>query len=142
MTAITFFLPGPPKGKGRPRATSRGGHVRLYTDDQTVAYENRIENAAVRELGGRPGFDGPCSIYLRAVFPIPKSASKAAKAAMAAGEVEPGKKPDLDNILKAVLDGLNHVAFTDDALVTSIRAVKVYGELPGVFVSLTSAKEA
>lgn len=35
-------------------------------------------------------------------------------------------KPDIDNIIKAVLDGLNGVAFKDDKQVTSIKATKFY----------------
>jgi len=30
--AIYFVVPGQPVGKGRPRASSQGGYVRMYTD--------------------------------------------------------------------------------------------------------------
>ena len=47
---------------------------------------------------------------------------------------KPESKPDLDNIIKAVLDGCNGVVFRDDKQVVSIHAAKEYGEAPGVEV--------
>lgn len=38
------------------------------------------------------------------------------------------KKPDVDNIAKIVLDGLNVVAYNDDSQVIYISAAKVYGD--------------
>jgi Holliday junction resolvase RusA-like endonuclease len=37
-------------------------------------------------------------------------------------------RPDLDNIVKSILDGLNGVIFEDDAVVAEIVASKKYGE--------------
>jgi Holliday junction resolvase RusA-like endonuclease len=34
------------------------------------------------------------------------------------------RKPDIDNAIKLVMDGLNGVAWADDAQVTSVSAVK------------------
>ena len=44
--AIYFVVPGQPIGKGRPRASTRGGFVRMYTDAKTVTYENAIARQA------------------------------------------------------------------------------------------------
>lgn len=142
MSSLSFLIPGDPRGKGRPRFSSGKGFVRTYTDDRTAAYENLAALAAKDALDGRAPFDVAVSVYLRAQYRIPKSTSKALRARMLDGEVQPTKLPDLDNVLKAVLDGCNRVAFTDDALVTSIRAVKVYSESPGVFVTITPSTDA
>ena len=40
MTVVTFTVPGPPVGKGRPRFVRSTG--RAYTDSQTVSAEQRI----------------------------------------------------------------------------------------------------
>lgn len=42
MEEIIFTVPGKPQGKGRPRAARAGAHVRMYTPEKTVCYENRI----------------------------------------------------------------------------------------------------
>ena len=138
---LSFFIPGPPRGKGRPKFSTAGGFVRTYTDDQTASYENLVALAAKRALGEADPISEACAVFIRAEFEVPKSASAKKRAAMLEGEIEPTKKPDLDNLLKAVLDGMNKVAFVDDVLVTAIRAVKVYGRTPGVFVSVTPKSE-
>ena len=64
---------------------------------------------------------------------------KKKQAAVYAGEIKPTVKPDIDNIVKIVLDGLNGVAFTDDKQVIEIQAQKCYvfdDEQEGVFVDV------
>lgn len=64
-------------------------------------------------------------VVIEAVFSIPKSWTRAKKAEAAAGKLAPGK-PDIDNILKVVLDGLNGIAYEDDKQVTIVRCKKSY----------------
>ena len=47
---------------------------------------------------------------------------------------EPSVAPDLDKLVRAVLDGLTAIAYRDDSQVTSIVASKQYGQAPGVWV--------
>jgi len=49
---------------------------------------------------------------------------------------EPTVPPDLDKLIRAVLDGLTAIAYKDDAQVTEIRAVKIYGDRPGVEIQI------
>lgn len=44
-----------------------------------------------------------------------------------AGKLPPGK-PDIDNILKVVLDGLNGIAYEDDKQVVLTQCKKVYAD--------------
>jgi Holliday junction resolvase RusA-like endonuclease len=44
----------------------------------------------------------------------------------------PTKKPDLDNLAKSVLDGLNGVVYLDDSQLVSLHITKVYDHSPGV----------
>lgn len=39
-------------------------------------------------------------------------------------------KPDLDNYIKSVLDGLNGLAFEDDNQIIRIDAIKLYSDHP------------
>ena len=42
---VVIELDGPPRGKGRPRFSTRGGFVRTFTDKDTKAYESRLKDA-------------------------------------------------------------------------------------------------
>lgn len=119
---------GEPKGKGRPRFT-RSGHA--YTPSDTRKYEQLFADA----WGDIDPIEWlPVRIVVTAYFKIPKSASKADKLAMLEGDRRPTKKPDIDNIVKAALDGLNGVAFTDDSQVVELKAFKFYSPQPRVEV--------
>lgn len=133
MESVTFFVPGKPKGKGRPRFSNG----RAYTDDQTKAYEHQIA-ANYRRIAGK--FRFPDEVFLRVrvqqQMPVPKSASKTKKAAMLDGAIYPSAKPDLDNVVKAVLDALNGIAYKDDARVVGLHSQKIYSDTPGVLVEI------
>lgn len=122
---VEFVVYGTPRGKGRPRFYN--GHA--TTDSKTRAYERRIAADARAAMGGHPPFDGPVRVRVRAVFEPAASLSKTKRAALIAASAPVTKKPDLDNIQKAALDGCNGIVFSDDARVASITASKVYGPL-------------
>lgn len=133
MDYIEFLVPGEPRGKGRPRFSRASGTA--YTDSETRAYEKKI--AAYYHQAAQ-AFRFPNEAFLRvtivAQFPIPKSASKANREAMEAHKILPSRKPDIDNIIKVVLDSLNGVAYKDDARVAEINGAKVYGSDPGLTI--------
>lgn len=52
------------------------------------------------------------------------------------GKILPAKKPDIDNVVKAVLDALNGVAYRDDTQVVELHVRKSYSEKPRVEVSI------
>ena len=131
--AIYFVVPGAPYGKGRPRASSRGGFVRLYTPVATVAYEGEIARLAEIARAEWPVMTTPMSLRVIAHHPIPVSWSKKKQQAALAGDLIPGK-PDLDNVAKAVLDALNGVIYEDDKQVVRLVAEKKYSFEPRVEV--------
>ncbi len=131
---IQFAVPGVPQGKGRPRITTIHGRAMAYTPGKTVAYEGLIALAARSAMDGATPYAGAISVDATAVFPIPASWSKAKKAA-ALWHVS---KPDADNVAKAIGDGLNGVAWADDSQVASMHVRKVYGETPGLHVTVTA----
>lgn len=131
---VQFTVPGKPRGKGRPRFSTAGGFVRSYTDAQTASYENLV--ALEYERAGGQLIDGPVRIQIHAVYPIPKSASKKLRAEMIDGDVLPRCKPDIDNVCKAVLDGLNGVAYADDTQVSMLVAERLYGEVARLDVEI------
>lgn len=130
---MQIFIPGKPQGKGRPRFYH--GHV--VTPENTRTYEQIIAMLWKCERYGVS--DKPIAVEITAFYLVPKSWSKKKQAAVYAGEIKPTVKPDIDNIVKIVLDGLNGVAFTDDKQVIEIQAQKCYvfdDEQEGVFVDV------
>ena len=51
------------------------------------------------------------------------------------------KKPDSDNIIKIILDGLNKVAYYDDSQVCKVNFEKKYADIPRVEVKIKNLEE-
>ena len=133
--AITII----PKPKERPRAAIIGGHARIFTPKTTEAYEKEIRAAWIRNNGDKPE-EGPLMARIYFGLPIPKSETKANKLQMLQKKVFPTKRPDLDNMAKAVLDALNGVAYKDDCQIVTMLSRKNYAEAPYVKVILNDEK--
>lgn len=124
---ITFTIPGEPVAKGRARSFVRNGHVAHYTPDKTARYENLVKLAAQQAMAEVAPIDGAVALTVRAFFSIPKSWSLKKQRSAALGEIMHTKRPDLDNVVKAIKDGANGVAWKDDSQVVDVRASKRYG---------------
>ena len=57
---------------------------------------------------------------------------------MLAGLIRPTKKPDLDNVIKSILDALNKVAYHDDTQIVSLSMEKFYSDSPRVEVTISN----
>ena len=79
---------------------------------------------------------GPIKASIEAYYTIPKSKSKKIKEQMRKGILRPTKKPDLDNLAKALLDSINGIAYKDDAQVVELSMSKYYAESGFVKVML------
>jgi len=130
-----FTIPGDPQGWQRTR-TKDGQH---FTAPETRAYQNTIRWLA-KAAKVQP-IVGPVAVVIEAHYRIPESASKKRKAAMMAGEEYPTKKPDIDNVVKNVLDALNVMAWADDAQVVSLIVSKVWSDNPRVEVVVEPFKQ-
>lgn len=134
MDSVAFSMDGAPRGQGRPRATARNGFATVYKDGKSRKYEDEVRVLARLAMGSKAPFEGPLSVSLRFRLPIPKSASKRTRDAMAAGEIAPTTKPDLSNMVKSIEDGMNKVVYVDDAQIVRNFNTKVYATTPGVDV--------
>lgn len=121
---VTFKVIGAPVGKARPRFT-RTGHT--YTPAKSKNYEKKIAQEAWVAMANKKLNPTECSVHLEmdAYLPVPVSWSKKKQNQARMGALRPSK-PDIDNIIKAILDGCNKVIYNDDAQVHSIRARKLY----------------
>lgn len=136
---MEFIVEGDPQGKARPRFSQKSGTV--YTPTKTVRYERLIRKAFLDAGGNAIPSDCYVGITLDVYFAIPKSYTKGKRLACEHNINRPDKKPDIDNILKIVLDGLNGVAYADDKQVIEVRCSKFYSVSSGYLkVSVSEVK--
>jgi len=127
MLTLQFTIPGPPVGKGRPRFSTAGGKPRSYTPAVTREYEALIAARAAEAMAGRDPLKTPLTVYIYASMSVPLSWSKAKRQAALDGDIYPAR-PDVDNIAKTVLDGMQGVVFENDSQVTYLKVTKKYTE--------------
>lgn len=139
---IAFTIPGQPQGKGRPRIGRVGLHARLFTPAKTVSYEGLVAHSASMAMAGRPMLDVAVAVRLWIDCQIPASWSHKKQRQALAGELYPATKPDIDNVVKAVFDGLNGTLWRDDVLVVDCRVRKRYAATPGVRVEVLAIDQA
>mgnify|MGYP003146583051 CR=1 FL=1 len=89
-------------GKGRPRATSRGGRVRTFTPKSTRDYESAAA-AILAEKWRREPLRGAVRLFVVAMFPRPDRLRWKRKPMP---RIEHISKPDGDNVLKIIQDCL------------------------------------
>ena len=128
---VDFTIHTAPVSKQRPRL-GKGG--RVYTPSKTKVFENIV----ALSYGNRPSFDDKyIRIRLKFKFEVPKSYSKKKRLEALEGKIRP-TKADIDNYIKAVLDGLNKRAWKDDRYIVGILAEKEYSEESCIEVSIES----
>lgn len=136
---LTLWVPGIPKAKGSLRAF-------VVTDRRTGAPQARVRNdnpatrpwaaavsAAAMEARGYTApitFLRDVGVGLQATFYLPRPQRVLSKRCL-----HPVVKPDLDKLLRAILDACTGILWTDDSQVVAVTAVKAYAtatQPPGV----------
>lgn len=148
-----FTIYGEPRGKARPRFRVVSPHgrkpfVQTYTPADTTSYERQVylESIAYRRQIGI--FEGPVRISILIGMPIPESYTKARKQQIREGFIAHTGKPDIDNVVKAILDGLvrssgagatrEHAGLLkDDTQVVQLNVIKDFTDEPRVTVRVT-----
>jgi Holliday junction resolvase RusA-like endonuclease len=133
MIQIHFTVPQV-AGKGRPRFARQGTFVKTYTDSKTLTYEKSIQTYAKQAMGSTSPLIGAVAAYIHIRVPIPKSYAKALRNACIQGLARPTKKPDIDNVVKAIFDGMNGIVYLDDKQVVDLFVTKKYSLSEGVDV--------
>lgn len=139
---LQFKIPIEPVAKQRARHTKMG---RSYTPKKTVSFENTVALIARDAFNdaklGKP-FCEPLELLVQVFLKRPKRLDpdnfKVKK--IRKGAIPHDKTPDLDNLVKSVMDGINKSGvWIDDKLVYHLDAQKhyvEYGSLPGVEVMI------
>lgn len=127
-SVIEFTIPGDPVPKGRPKSARIGNRAILYTPKKTRAYEAYIASAAKDYTPSGGLLEGPLRVSLSFYFKRPKSLSKKCLYHV--------KRPDIDNIIKSILDALEGVIYKNDSQVVELHATKSYGDPSHVEVKI------
>lgn len=120
--AETIIINLPPVAKGRPRLSN--GHA--YTPEKTRKYEQAVQLTARAQI--KRALDGEIRLSIRFYLLRPK--------ALRNKDLRPTKRPDIDNLAKAVMDALNGIAYEDDKQVVELHLYKYYSNEPRTEIEL------
>jgi len=119
-----------PRPKQRARHSAKGGTVRTYTPAETRVFEEGVRVACLAEMTrqGLQPLAGPLEVEMVLCL---EGDDAFRPTAMRDGE--------LDNLEKAVLDGMNHVVFPDDRFVVRKTSVKLCSLTPFIDIRVRPA---
>ncbi|NBX51769.1 RusA family crossover junction endodeoxyribonuclease [bacterium] len=117
-----FFVKGRPVPQGSLKFI-HGRPIHARATDLAVWRADIARNA---EVSGFKPVANPVSVTITFNLLKPKSTKR----------LFPHVKPDLDKLIRAVLDGLTGVAYVDDSQVILIKARKIYGTREGAWIGI------
>ena len=121
MILLDAVIPGQPVGKGRPKFVRATG--RAYTPKGTAEWERSAALILRNQYEGAP-IDECVSVEILAVFSRPK---RLLRKKDPESRMPCNVKPDIDNVVKCVLDALTMAGvLRDDKVVYEVRAKKLY----------------
>ena len=130
---MKFVVEGKPVGKGRPRLAKYG----VYTPTKTINYEYLVKFSYL-QITNEKIIDGAIKIEIWAYFEPNKSDSQKKQKELIGKPYN--KKPDIDNIAKSILDGLNGIAYKDDNQITELILHKLYDNHARAEIEITEVK--
>lgn len=127
-----IIIEGKPTAKARPRFCRRGEYIGTYKQkgeqglEDIFKYEAK-EQLLMQGLTDTLPLDAKIKLSLYFQFEAPASYSKKKKEAMRG--MYHMNKPDIDNLLKFYLDGLNGILYKDDSQICRLQEVyKIWAE--------------
>lgn len=115
-------------GKARPRVTTRFGYAHAYTPAKTREFETLVGWAAKRAMCQRPPVASGRALFVQITVSLVPPLSWSKKRRSEALGTFCSKKPDTDNVAKAILDAMNGIVYEDDAQVAGLVVQKFYAE--------------
>lgn len=133
---VTFAVYAVPIAQPRQRSAVVAGQVRTYTPAKHPVniFKGQVVLDWRRTVGDMSPIDEP--MWLRVLFALPRPKAKCRKKD-GTSRLRHASKPDIDNLVKSLVDALTGLAWTDDRLISEVHATKVYagvGEQPHVEV--------
>ena len=135
MAEVEFFVEGLPQPKGNIIRGRSGGY---HDANRQLKPWMKAIVAAAGEAEVQPILTGPVAVRTLFYFPRPKyhyGTGRNADRLKPTAPVMHTVKPDADKLMRAVLDALTGVAWTDDSQVAAWSGRKEYGT-PGALVTV------
>ncbi len=149
MRTLTFAIPGTPIPQARSRhrvvkLKSGATFVGQYDPAESRIWKATVAEFAARAMAGHRPIEGPVTVELVFMFLPTASWSKRKLAELrTAGEMARPVKPDLDNLIKGVVDGMKGIVFRDDSQIWSYgQSRKVYGLHAEVRIRVAACEES
>jgi len=130
-----YTIEGNPVPLARPRFNRSTNHIYDSQKLQKIHAGLELE----QQHGDDELLKGPLAFYVTFFMPVPKKYSSRKRNEMN-GTLQ-RSRPDLDNLVKMVLDIANNRLFSDDAQIAVISARKIYSFLPQTVFSLVELHE-
>ena len=134
---IEFFVPGKPQALKRHRTYRMPNGKTVRVDPSRTAKDDFLAKAM--EHRPEEPLRGPIYLGVKCLFPRPKSHYRTGKYAHTLKDNAPQwhtSVPDTDNILKFIGDALNGIFWLDDRQIVWVRAMKRYGDTPGIEIKI------
>jgi Holliday junction resolvase RusA-like endonuclease len=126
---IHIVIPGECQAQERVRFVNRGKYVHTYDPPKSAKYKQYVAQVALMEKLNEP-LEGALIVEIYVYRSIPKSFSNKKRELAIEGKIRPTSKPDTDNYVKSILDGLNGIIWKDDAQIVRLVAEKYYSDNP------------
>jgi crossover junction endodeoxyribonuclease RusA len=138
LSVVVYGIPQPqgstrafiPRGWTRPVITTDNSKLKPWRQElaQTALILMRESGAQIAARGV------PISVALSFVFEKPRSEQKS--------KIHKTTKPDLDKLLRAVLDALTGIVYQDDSQVCECRVTKFFGSPARIEVQVRTLAES
>ena len=128
---IEFIIHGNPVAQGRPRFARIGNHVRAYDPAKSRSWKESVRWAAVEGMNMKRHslFTEALAVEITFWFQRPRGHYGTGKKAGFVKDSAPRHhtiKPDVENCVKGVLDGMKGIVYRDDSQVVMLIAKKRY----------------
>jgi crossover junction endodeoxyribonuclease RusA len=132
---IDFYVNGLPAPQGSKRHVGNG--VMVESSKSLPAWRECVSYAARKAAGESIFTSAPVSVVLFFYFPMLKGHYHKDGRVRDTAPHWKSTKPDIDKLMRAVLDAMSGVVFRDDSQVARAVLTKTYSGQPGVFVEVT-----
>lgn len=125
--SFDLYVPGTPQAQPRSRPRFHGRGYFVPRTDWFDAFQRRARIYAVNQHLHKQPFVKAVRVVVHFFFPKPKPKKKSD-----APKHYHDVRPDIDNLVKGLLDALTHAGWwKSDAIVAELSAYKSYSEDPG-----------
>ena len=136
MNVLKIEIPGVIQPQERPRFSRQGKGVVTHDAPKSKNFKDFVKLVAWQNKPTEL-IKGPIKLQADVYLMPPKKYHTGPKRALiASGELRPITKPDTDNLIKGIKDGMSKIIWHDDAQIVELTVRKYYSEQPRAEVTI------